>query len=174
MNENRQSSTGGAAAPIPSWASPQRLLEYEATRFIPASHTVMTGAGEVAQHFGQLYVAPVHMLITLCHDTGIAALLGRLDVSNVDIYNAAVERAPRNPPAPDRTTAISPGVDRIIAFAHAERKARADEWLNPKDLLMGILRDEEGLACEILWEQWLTLDAVYFENPMLRRERPAD
>jgi len=152
-----------------AWASPQRCLEYDVDRFVPAAHTIMTGAVEIAQYFGQLYVAPVHMLMTLCHDVHIAGLLANLGVSNVDVYYAAESQAPRNPPAPERMTAISPGVDRIIEYAHAERKARGDEWLNPKDLLIGMLRDDEGLACEILRERGLTVEAVRFEDPALRR-----
>ena len=96
MSENRDfsSSEGPAASPC-VWASPQRRLEYDAARFVPEAHTVMTGAGEIAQYFGQLYVAPVHLLMVLCHDVRIAEILARLGVSNVDVYNAAARRATR-------------------------------------------------------------------------------
>jgi hypothetical protein len=151
-----------------AWARPDRAREYRVERFTPEADAAMTFARDVAFAFGQRYLAPVHLLFALCRDQAVSAgILDRLGVSRALAWHEAEERAPRGTPVSDWIVDLSPGMERIIDHAHAE--AAGGLPLTTRELLIGLLREDEGLACEILREQGVTRDAVRYEDPSRMR-----
>ena len=121
--------------------------------FTDRARKVITLARDEAERLSHDYVGTEHLLLGLAKEgTGMAfQVLGSLDIDYDDIRQE-VEK--RTHPSTDVATAgplpLTPRSKKILGYAIAEAKELGHTYVGTEHLLLAILREEEGLACQVL------------------------
>jgi ATP-dependent Clp protease ATP-binding subunit ClpC len=118
---------------------------------------------EEARKLGQMYVGSEHLLLGLIREEdGIAAqALRRLDV-NYEETLEQVKRVAEKPgePAPAGHIPFTPRAKRVLEGALREMLSLGQSYIATEHLLLGILREGNGVAMEALSRMGVSADAV--------------
>src|SRR5438128_8653081 len=132
-------------------------------RFTERARKVMQLANQEAQRFNHEYVGTEHVLLGLIKEgSGVAAnVLKNLDVDLRKIRNE-VEKIVQA--GPDMVTMgklpQTPRAKKVIEYAIEEARNLNHTYIGTEHLLLGLLREEEGLAAQILVNLGLGLEEV--------------
>ena len=121
----------------------------------------MRAAHREAIGFGHDYVGTEHMLLGLVLDPTVEATLVGLGVSADDV-RAQIERSVRRRP-PRPATGELPFTRRasnVIEFAMEEARRAHHPEVKPRHVLLALLREERGIACEVLNQLGVTEEQV--------------
>ena len=132
-------------------------------KFTDGARKVMNLAQEEAHKYGQLYVGTEHILLGLIREEdGIAAqALRKLDIS----YEEAAEQIKQiaekpEEPAPAGHIPFTPRAKRVLEAALREMMQMGQSYIATEHLLLGILREGNGVAMEALTRMGVSADAV--------------
>ena len=132
-------------------------------KFTDGARKVMNLAQEEAHKYGQLYVGTEHILLGLIREEdGIAAqALRKLDVT----YDETVEQIKQiaekpEEPAPAGHIPFTPRAKRVLEAALREMMQMGQSYIATEHLLLGILREGNGVAMEALTRMGVSADAV--------------
>ena len=144
-------------------------------KFTDGARKVMVLAQEEAHKLGQLYVGTEHLLLGLIREgDGVAAqALAKLDVT----YDAAVEQIKQisttsDEPAPAGHIPFTPRAKRVLESALREMISSGQSYIATEHLLLGILREGNGVALEALSRMGVSTDAVRSAVNDLLPKRP--
>jgi ATP-dependent Clp protease ATP-binding subunit ClpA len=132
-------------------------------RFTDRARKVMQLAGEEAQNFNHEYVGTEHILLGLIAEgSGVAAIaLKSLDI-NVQRVRVEVEKIVGV--SPDFCTLgrlpQTPRAKKMIEFAIEESRQFNHNYVGTEHLLLGLLRETEGVAAQVLMNLGLRLDTL--------------
>ena len=129
-------------------------------RFSEGARKVLTQAQTEAQRLGHNYIDTEHILLSLAVDeTGIATkVLQGLGIS-VSKLQAAVEFVlGRTQKQISKEIDLAPRAKRVIEFAVDEARRSNSNHIGSEHLLLGLLRESEGVASSILRSFGLTLE----------------
>ncbi|NWF77770.1 MAG: ATP-dependent Clp protease ATP-binding subunit [Chloroflexi bacterium] len=130
-------------------------------RFSEGARRVLTRAQGEAQRLGHNYIDTEHILLGIAgEESGIAAkVLTNLGVSMTKIQ-AAVEfvigKGERRATSGD--VELAPGAKRAIEFAVDEARRLNSSYIGVEHLLLGLLRESEGVAFSVLESFGITLE----------------
>jgi len=122
-------------------------------RFTEKARKVITYAKQEAQRLGHEYIGTEHLLLGVLREgTGMAyTILQRLDVDPKRV-RLEVEKRVRH--ATDRASngkfPFAPRARRVIEFAVEESRRLGHNYVGTEHILMGLLREEEGIAAQVL------------------------
>ena len=132
-------------------------------KFTDGARKVMVLAQEEARKLGQMYVGTEHLLLGLiCEEDGIAAqALRKLDVT----YDETLEQVKAVASKPDEPTPgghipYTPRAKRVLESALREMLSGGQSYIATEHLLLGILREGNGVAMEALTRMGVSTDAV--------------
>ena len=132
-------------------------------KFTDGARKVMVLAQEEARKLGQLYVGTEHLLLGLIREEdGIAAqALRKLDVSYEETLEQVKQVAakPEEPPAAGHIP-FTPRAKRVLESALREMLSAGASYIATEHLLLGILREGNGVAMEALTRMGVSPDAV--------------
>src|SRR4051795_10122127 len=132
-------------------------------RFTDRARKVMQLANQEAQRFNHEYVGTEHVLLGLIKEgSGVAAnVLRNLDVDLRKIRNE-VEKIVQA--GPDMVTMgklpQTPRAKKVIEYAIEEARNLNHNYVGTEHLLLGLLREQEGVAAQVLMNLNLKLDEV--------------
>src|SRR5215208_1157528 len=132
-------------------------------RFTDRARKVMQLANQEAQRFNHEYVGTEHVLLGLIKEgSGVAAnVLKNLDVDLRKIRNE-VEKIVQA--GPDMVTMgklpQAPRAKKVIEYAIEEARDLNHNYVGTEHLLLGLLREQEGVAAQVLMNLNLKLDEV--------------
>src|SRR6186997_2501870 len=132
-------------------------------RFTDRARKVMQLANQEAQRFNHEYVGTEHVLLGLVKEgSGVAAnVLKNLDVDLRKIRNE-VEKIVQA--GPDMVTMgklpQTPRAKKVIEYAIEEARNLNHNYVGTEHLLLGLLREQEGVAAQVLMNLNLKLDEV--------------
>lgn len=133
-------------------------------RYTEKARRVIFFARYEALQYGSLIISPEHILLGLMREdktmsTRFFAFRSHL---SVDFIRREVEsRIVLREKMPQSSELhLSPATKRILAFAHEESERLRSRSIGTEHLLMGILREEQSIAAEILREQGVRLQNV--------------
>jgi len=132
-------------------------------RFTERARRVVFYAQQEANKRGHRYVATEHLLFGLCRekDNGAARILTILGVSLPRIV-AELERVlPEKDPIPagsDMT--LVPRAKRVIDLSYDEARHLNNDYIGTEHLLLGLIREGDGLAGRVLSKLGVTLEAA--------------
>src|SRR5579862_657678 len=135
-------------------------------RFTDRARKVMSFARQEAERFNHDYIGTEHILLGLVKEgSGVAAnVLENLDV---DLEKVRLEVEKLVKPAPDVVTIgqlpFTPRAKKVLEFAIDEARALDHNYVGTEHLLLGLLREQEGLAAQVLMNLGLKLDDVRSE-----------
>jgi ATP-dependent Clp protease ATP-binding subunit ClpC len=123
----------------------------------------MSFARQEAERFNHDYIGTEHVLLGLVKEgSGVAAnVLENLDV---DLEKVRLEVEKLVKPAPDVVTMgqlpFTPRAKKVLEFAIDEARALDHNYVGTEHLLLGLLREQEGLAAQVLMNLGLKLEDV--------------
>jgi ATP-dependent Clp protease ATP-binding subunit ClpC len=133
----------------------------EPLNFTPRSQQVLVLARQAADHMRNNYVGTEHLLIGLIElGQGIAVnVLKKLNVT-LDVVNDRVKKALKEqiqdesakPSMFSENIPFTPRVKRVLILAANEARSFQHPYIGTEHLLLGILREKEGIAAKVLNE----------------------
>jgi ATP-dependent Clp protease ATP-binding subunit ClpC len=127
-----------------------------------AAQVVLNAAKEAARS-GCPAVEPEHLLLALASvpDSIAGRILAQLGVG-LDAVRASVEGmiVGDRAGAVEAQRLLSPGAKRVIDYAYDEARRLDNLFIGVEHLLLGLLREEEGIAWRVLSDLGVQLDAV--------------
>lgn len=141
--------------------------------FTDRSRKVMQLANQEAQRFNHEYIGTEHILVGLVKEgSGVAAnVLKNLD-ANLRKIRLEVEKIVK--PGSDMVTMSklphAPQTDKAIEYAIEEAHNLNDSYVGTEHLLLGLLREQEGVAAQVLMNLGLKLEDVREETLSLFTE----
>jgi ATP-dependent Clp protease ATP-binding subunit ClpC len=138
-----------------------QIMPYE--RFTDRARKVMQLANQEAQRFNHEYIGTEHLLLGLIKEgSGVAAnVLKNLDIDLRKIRHE-VEKLVRS--GPDLVTMgrlpQTPRAKKVIEYSMEEARNLNHNYVGTEHLLLGLLREQEGVAAQVLMNLGLRLDEV--------------
>ena len=132
-------------------------------RFTEKSRQVVFAAQREADRFNTLYINTEHLLLALLSDEQNVAcrILKRMDVAPQTIHMALERKVSVSDAAP-RTAGtdhqLTPRCKRVIDLAYDEARQLSNNYIGTEHLLLGLIREEAGLAGRVLMEQGVELE----------------
>ncbi|HYF51324.1 MAG TPA: ATP-dependent Clp protease ATP-binding subunit [Planctomycetota bacterium] len=132
-------------------------------RFTDRARKVMSFARQEAERFNHDYIGTEHVLLGLVKEgSGVAANV--LENLEVDLEKVRLEVEKLVKPAPDVVTMgqlpFTPRAKKVLEFAIDEARALDHNYVGTEHLLLGLLREQEGLAAQVLMNLGLKLEDV--------------
>ena len=130
-------------------------------RFTDRARKVMALANQEAQRFNHEYIGTEHILLGLVKEgSGVGAtVLKNLDV---DIKKLRLEVEKHVKSGPDMVTMgklpQTPRAKKVIEYAIEEARALNHNYVGTEHILLGLLRESEGIAAQILMSLGLKLE----------------
>ena len=132
-------------------------------RFTDRARKVMALANQEAQRFNHEYIGTEHILLGLIKEgSGVAAnVLRNLEV---DLKKVRIEVEKHVQSGPD-TVAMgklpyTPKAKKVIELAFEEARSLGHNYVGTEHLLLGLLREQEGVAARVLMNLGVKLDDV--------------
>ncbi|MEZ6130303.1 MAG: ATP-dependent Clp protease ATP-binding subunit [Planctomycetaceae bacterium] len=132
-------------------------------RFTDRARKVMQLANQEAQRFNHEYIGTEHILLGLVKEgSGVAAnVLKNLDV---DLRKIRIEVEKIVQTGPDMVTMgklpQTPRAKKVIEYAMEEARNLNHNYVGTEHLLLGLLREQEGVAAQVLMNLNMKLDDV--------------
>src|SRR6187200_897899 len=132
-------------------------------RFTDRARKVMQLANQEAQRFNHEYIGTEHILLGLVKEgTGVAAnVLKNLDI---DLRKIRLEVEKIVQTGPDMVTMgklpQTPRAKKVIEYAIEEARNLGQNVVGTEHLLLGLLREQEGVAAQVLMNLNLKLEEV--------------
>jgi ATP-dependent Clp protease ATP-binding subunit ClpC len=121
-------------------------------RFTERARKVVFYAQEEAQKFGEGYVSTEHLLLGLVResDSVAARVLEKLGVSLTRIRAEVEKQLPRGDARPNQDMTLTPRAKRVIDLAYDEARNLNNNYIGTEHLLLGLIREGDGLAGRVL------------------------
>ncbi|MGB2753503.1 MAG: ATP-dependent Clp protease ATP-binding subunit [Phycisphaerae bacterium] len=135
-------------------------------RFTDRARKVMALANQEAQRFNHEYVGTEHVLLGLVKEgQGVAANV--LHSLGIDLKKIRLEVEKIVKSGPDMVTMgklpQTPRAKKVIEFAIEEARSLGHNYVGTEHLLLGLLREHDGVAAQVLMNLGLKLDDVRSE-----------
>jgi ATP-dependent Clp protease ATP-binding subunit ClpC len=132
-------------------------------RFTDRARKVMGYARQEAERFNHDYIGTEHVLLGLIKEgSGVAANV--LENLEIDLEKVRLEVEKRVKAGPETGTMgqlpFSPRARKVLDYAVEEAKNLGHKYVGTEHLLLGLLREEEGKAAEVLIGLGVKLDEV--------------
>lgn len=129
-------------------------------RFTERARKVIFYAQEEAQRLGESQVSTEHLLLGLVRepDSVAARILDRLGVSLQRIRNEVDRFAQRGDARPTQEMSLTSRAKRVIDLAYDEARQLNNNYIGTEHLLLGLIREGEGLAARILHKLGVDLE----------------
>jgi len=135
-------------------------------KFSERARRVLSLAQEEAQRFNHNYIGTEHILLGLVRETeGVAAkVLSSLNVELVKVRSAVefiIGRGERPTPG---EIGLTPRAKKVIELAVDEARRLGHHYIGTEHLLIGLMREGEGVAAGVLESLGISLDKVRAET----------
>lgn len=132
-------------------------------KFTDRARTVMTLAQQEAKRFNHEYIGTEHLLLGVCKEGGgIAAIvLKNLNVGSQWI-RLAIEKQIKSGPdmITDGKLPLTPRAQKVIEYMIEEARFLNHDYVDTAHLLLGLLREQDGIASQVLRNFKLTVEIV--------------
>ncbi len=131
-------------------------------RFSKRARKVLTMAQEEAQRLNHNYIGTEHLLLGLVkEDHGVAVkVLRELGVDPIQVIRAIEKTVGRGDRSPYGKPALAPRTKRVIELSVEEARLMGDQSIGTEHILLGLVREGEGIAVNVLRSLGISLDKV--------------
>lgn len=129
-------------------------------RFTERARRVVFFAQEEAAKFGENYVSTEHLLLGLVRepDCVAARILDRMGVSLAKIRSEIERQVSRGDGRQGQEMQLTPRAKRVIDLAYDEARNLSNNYIGTEHLLLGLIREGEGVAGKVLQKLGVDLD----------------
>ena len=123
-------------------------------RFTDAARRVIVLSQQEARALGHNYIGTEHLLLGLVHEgEGVAARALRSLGVSVEAVGAQIEEIiGRGVAPPPEQVPFTPRAKKVLEHALREAMQTGREHIDTEHILLGLLREEDGVACQVLTE----------------------
>ncbi|MCB1225662.1 MAG: NDP-hexose 4-ketoreductase, partial [Verrucomicrobiales bacterium] len=135
--------------------------------FTPRAQQVLALARKEADRFNHNYVGTEHLLLGLIKlGQGVAVNVLQKMGLDLDTVRMEVEQQVGSGPETKMVGNIpyTPRVKKVLALAAKEAKALNHSYVGTEHLLLGLLREEKGIAAQVLTDAGITLEQARGET----------
>jgi ATP-dependent Clp protease ATP-binding subunit ClpC len=150
-------------------------------RFTDAARKVVVSAQEEARQLSHNYIGTEHVLLALLRPESGAGfrLLERLEVPGDEVRQQVLEIVGRGEETPEAHIPFTPRAKKVLEMSLREALQLRDNFIGSEHLLLGLLREGEGIGAQVLSERGVTRAAVESRLGEVEREpgpepRPGD
>lgn len=146
-------------------------------RFTERARKVVFYAQEEAHKFGDAYVSTEHLLLGLLreHDSVGCRVIAAHGVSPSTVQREVEKCLPHGEKRPSQDMSLTPRAKRVIDIAYDEARNLNNNYIGTEHMLLGLIREEEGLAARVLNKLGIELDRARREVMRIQdKEHPAD
>src|SRR5687768_6048944 len=121
-------------------------------RFSERARKVVFYAQEEAQSFGEGYVSTEHLLLGLVRESDSTAwmMLEAMNVHPLQIRAEIENMLLRGQARPSKDMTLTPRAKHVIDLAYDEARNLNNNYIGTEHLLLGLIREDEGLAGRVL------------------------
>lgn len=132
------------------------------SRFTARAVKVLELAQYEAQELGHNYVGTEHLLLGLVHEgEGVAArALRSLDIDPDTVKSKVEAVIGQGGGGAEASFSYSPRAKRVMELAFAEARSLGHNYIGTEHILLGLIRENEGLAAKVLIALGADLDSV--------------
>ncbi len=144
-------------------------------RFTEPSRRVVFFAQEEAGRLGENSVSTEHLLLGLVreNDSVAARILDRIGVSLGRVRSEIERQVARGDGRMQGDMQLTPRAKRVIDFAYDEARQLNNNYMGTEHLLLGLIREGEGLAGRVLKKLGVDLERTREEVQKLQAENPS-
>ena len=131
-------------------------------RFSKRARKVLTMAQEEAQRLNHNYIGTEHLLLGLVkEDQGVAVkVLRELGVEPMQVIKAIERAVGKGDRPPYGKPTLAPRTKRVIELSVEEARLMGHQYIGTEHLLLGLVREGEGIAVNVLRSLGVSLDKV--------------
>jgi len=139
-------------------------------RFTERARRVVFFAQEEAGRLGENYVSTEHLLLGLVreNDTAAARILDRMGVSLGRIRSEVERQVTRGDGRLGQDMQLTPRSKRVIDLAYDESRQLSNNYIGTEHLLLGLIRENDGLAGRVLGKLGVELERTRREVVALK------
>jgi excisionase family DNA binding protein len=144
--------------------------------FTKRARHVLTLAQEEAQHFQHNYIGTEHLLLGLIREReGVASqVLSNLGIEVDRVRDAVIAIIGRGEQIVLGEIGLTPRAKKVIEFAMDEARSLDHHFIGTEHLLLGLIREGDGIAAGVLVNFDLHLQQVRAETLRVLREQPPE
>ena len=144
-------------------------------KFSERARRVLSLANEEAQRFNHSYISTEHILLGLVRETdGVAAkVLTNLGVELTKVRSAVEFIIGKGERAATGEKGLTPRTKKVVELAVDEARRLNHHYIGTEHLLIGLLREGEGVAAGVLESLQVTLDKVRAETGRILSQNPS-
>ena len=141
-------------------------------KFSERARRVLSLAQEEAQRFNHNYIGTEHVLLGLVRETeGTAAkVLGNLSVELKKVRSAVEFIIGKGESTGNSEIGLTPRAKKVIELAVDEARRLNHHYIGTEHLLIGLMREGEGVAAGVLESLGITLDKVRGETTSILQQ----
>ena len=145
-------------------------------RFTERARKVVFYAQEEAGRLGENYVSTEHLLLGLVreNDTVAARILDRLGISLGRVRSEIERQVAHGQGRLGQDMQLTPRAKRVIDLAYDEARNLDNNYIGTEHLLLGLIREGEGLAGKVLAMLGVDLDRTRHEVAELQQGKAKD
>ena len=131
-------------------------------KFSERARRVLSLSQEEAQRFNHNYIGSEHILLGLVRETdGVAAqVLGNLGLDLSRVRSAVEYLIGKEESNPQQDIGLTPRAKKLIELAVDEARRLNHTYIGTEHLLIGLMRDGEGVAAGILESLGVDIDRI--------------
>jgi len=144
-------------------------------RFTERARHVVFYAQDEARALGESFVSTEHLLLGLVRETDCVAarILERMGVSLSRIRATVERRVTRGEGRPTQEMQLTPRARQVLTLAHEEARQLNNNYIGTEHLLLGLIREGEGTAAQVLASLGVDLDKTRREVMSLQENDAA-
>lgn len=128
-------------------------------RFSERARKTVFFAQQEAQNYGEGYVSTEHILLGLIREDCTAVrVLSRMNVSQDAVRSHLTKAMPKSREAQQNSMTLTPRAKRVIDLAYDEARNLNNNFIGTEHLMLGLLREGEGLAGKVLQKLGVELE----------------
>ncbi len=135
-------------------------------KFTERARKVLSLAQEEAQRFQHNYIGTEHLLLALLHENkGVAVeVLGNLEIDTNEIRETIEAIIDKGDRILLDEIGFTPRSKKVIELAKDEAQSMKHHYVGIEHLLLGIVREGEGIAAGVLEQMGVTMERVRTET----------
>lgn len=130
-------------------------------KFTERANKAILLSQEIAQHYGQNYVGTEHLLLALIHEGGGVAVKVISNLGfNPKVVKDKIAKLLTPVDKKENLLGFTPRMKRVFELSFAEARGMGHNYVGTEHLLLGLIREGEGLAAKVLVEVGINLEKI--------------
>ncbi|QUH25408.1 ATP-dependent Clp protease ATP-binding subunit [Serpentinicella alkaliphila] len=130
-------------------------------RFTERANKAILLSQEIAQHYGQNYVGTEHLLLGLLHESGGIAVKVIINLGfDPKVVKDKIVKLLSPSDKKENLLGFTPRMKKVFELSFTEARSMGHNYVGTEHLLLGLIREGEGLGAKVLMELGVSLEKI--------------